>query len=591
MVSMKARLESAQHILWRILKDDYKAKQTGMQFYENKIRIDVKCQQDLTKIPKEEFEERVNSVIRRNLPIIKKLYERKDVPEDVDISTVPYTAEEVIIVSIGDFDIQPCGNPHVNNTSEIGEYKLLDIKRKGKDIYRFVGAVLKESESLKSDSYVTELSDKEKLQPPRGTRDFFPKEMILREKVFDTVKKVFKRYGFDPYKTPAFENYELFAVKESIGKESQDNLYIFEDKSNRKLALRFDQTVPFSRQVASNPQLTKPIKRYEISRVWRYEEVKKGRYREFWQCDVDIVGTEKIEADAEIIDCTLSVLEELGFNNSYMRINNRKLLSAIMQFSGVKEERVLDAFRAIDKLDKIGLNGVSKELKDRGISDQAREKILEILNIQGNPREIIEGAKSLIGDLELGKEGVKLLSELVKNLENMGRENIILDLSLVRGFDYYNSTIFEAMSKDKSIGSLAGGGRYDNMIGSFANSNKEIPAVGVGIGIERIIDLLKEREDIDKKTYTEVFVINVNDQLKEETLKITQKLRDSGLNTQSDLMGRPLSKQLDYANSLGIPYTVIIGPREVESGKFKLKNMKTGEEKDLTLEKIIDELS
>ncbi|MHA1675643.1 MAG: ATP phosphoribosyltransferase regulatory subunit, partial [Candidatus Njordarchaeales archaeon] len=198
----------------------------------------------------------------------------------------------------------------------------------------------------------------EKFQPPRGTRDFLPEEMILRERVFDIVKRVFKRYGYDPFKTPAFENFELFTMKESIGEGEQDKLYVFEDKSGRKLALRFDQTVPFARVVATNPQLPKPFKRFEISRVWRYEEVRRGRYREFWQCDVDIVGTKDMSADAEIIDCAMTVIEELGFKDCYMRINNRKLLSGIIQFAGIAKNKVQDAFRSIDKLDKIGIEGV-----------------------------------------------------------------------------------------------------------------------------------------------------------------------------------------------------------------------------------------
>ncbi len=430
-----------------------------------------------------------------------------------------------------------------------------------------------------------------KFQPPRGTRDFLPEEMILREKVFDTVKKVFKRYGYDPAKTPAFENFDLFAMKESIGEGEQDKLYVFEDKSERKLALRFDQTVPLARLVATNPQLPKPFKRYEISRVWRYEDTRRGRYREFWQCDVDIVGSREMSADSEIIDCALTIMEELGFEDCYVRINNRKLLSGIIRFAGVEENKVIEAFRTIDKLDKIGIGGVKKELNERGIEDQTAEKIIEIIGLEGEPREILSKVKDYFGDIKEGLEGVKELEELIKNLEMMGKENVIFDISLARGLDYYTSTIFELMGKDEKIGSLAGGGRYDKMIGAFTGNKKEIPAVGIALGIERIIDLLKERGGISQKTYTKVFVINVNDQVREKSVKISQELRQSGINTQNDIMGRPLSKQLDYANSLGIPYTVIVGPKEVESNRFKLKNMKTGEETELTLEKIIETLS
>jgi len=425
----------------------------------------------------------------------------------------------------------------------------------------------------------------EKFQTPRGTRDFLPEEMILRERVFDTVKKVFKRYGYDPFKTPAFENFELFTTKESIGEGEQDKFYVFKDKSDRKLCLRFDQTVPFARVVASNSQLPKPFKRFEISRVWRYEEVRRGRYREFWQCDVDIAGSSDMSADAEIIDCTMATLEELRFNDCYMRINNRKLLSEIIQFAGIPKDKVQDAFRSIDKFDKLGVEGVEKELEIRGITGEQKNKLIKTIEIKKKPQETLKEMKKLLGE----NEGITELQELLKNLENIGRK-VVLDLSLVRGLDYYTSTIFEVMSEDEKIGSIAGGGRYDKMIGTFSGG-EEIPAVGVALGIERIIDLMKEREGEKRKTYTQVFVVNVNDEVKKDCIGIANKLRQSGINTQTDIMGRNIRNQLDYANSLGIPYVIFVGPKEVKSEKYKLKDMKSGKEIQLTLEEIINQLS
>jgi len=421
----------------------------------------------------------------------------------------------------------------------------------------------------------------EKFQTPRGTRDFLPEEMILRERVFDTVKKVFKRYGYDPFKTPAFENFELFSSKESIGEGEQDKFYVFKDKSDRELCLRFDQTVPFARVVATNPQLPKPFKRFEISRVWRYEEVRRGRYREFWQCDVDIAGSKDMSADAEIIDCTMTTIEELGFTDCYMKVNNRKLLSGIIQFAGIPKDKVQDAFRSIDKLDKLGLEGVDKELESRDITGAQKEKLLKIIDIKLNPKQVLEKTKELIGDNKDGLDGIKELEELLENLENIGRENIVLDLSLVRGLDYYTSTIFEVMSEDEKIGSLAGGGRYDKMIGSFAGGKEEIPAVGVALGIERIIDLLKEREGTKQKSVTKVFIINVNGTVKKDVLRIAKKLRQAGINIQTDVMGRNLRSQLD----------IFVGPEEVKSGKYKLKDMSTGEENSMSLEEVVSQLS
>ncbi|OGI14963.1 histidine--tRNA ligase [Candidatus Micrarchaeota archaeon RBG_16_49_10] len=419
----------------------------------------------------------------------------------------------------------------------------------------------------------------EKFQTPRGTRDFLPEEMILRERVFDTVKSIFQRWGFDPFKTPAFENYELFAMKESIGEGEADKLYVFEDKSGRKLSLRFDQTVPFCRQMASNPQLPKPVRRYEISRVWRYEEIKRGKYREFWQCDCDTAGAKSMLADAEVIAIVLEVLEELGFKG-YMRVNNRKLLTAIIEDCGVNRKKVLDAYRAIDKLDKIGKYGVRRELDERGIGGAA-DKIMEILEIDGKPEEVLEKIKDAVKTKD-AEEGIRELGELVGFLKDLGKENVIIDLSLARGLDYYTSTIFEAMSDEKSIGSLAGGGRYDRMIGAFAEGREETPSVGFGLGVERIIDLLKDRDKVKRKTYTKVFVVNVSANVKKDCLKLAQELRGAGISTQVDVMDRPLRKQLEYINSLGIPYAVIVGENEVKSGKFKLKNMATGEEIEVT---------
>jgi len=430
-----------------------------------------------------------------------------------------------------------------------------------------------------------------KFQPPRGTRDFLPQEMILREKVFDTVKSVFKRYGYDCLKTPAFENFELFSMKESIGEGEQDKLYVFNDKSGRKLALRFDQTVPLARVIASNPQIPKPFKRFEISRVWRYEEIKRGRYREFWQCDIDVVGSKDMSADAEVIDCATTVLEELGFDDCVVRINNRKLLTGMMEVAGIPEKKIQDAFRAIDKLDKIGLDGVENELENRGISGGKKEKLLEIIDIKLKPKDVIERTKELIKDNQLAIEGIGELQKLLEELEKFERENIILDLSLVRGLDYYTSNIFEIMSSDKKIGSLAGGGRYDKMIGAFSGGKEEIPAVGIALGIERIIELIKERGDESNKTETKVFVANVTEDLRGDCLKIARKLRKEKINTQTDIMGRNLKKQFEYVNSLGIPYVIIIGPDEAKSGKLKLKDMNVGEEKILSLEEIIAILS
>jgi histidyl-tRNA synthetase len=419
-------------------------------------------------------------------------------------------------------------------------------------------------------------------QPVKGTRDFLPKEAIFREEVFAKIKKVFERFGFSPAITPSIEYYEVFANKYSIGEENLKNIYDFEDKSGRKLALRFDQTVPLARLIACNPQLPKPFKRYEISRVWRYEEIKKGRYREFWQCDIDIVGSRSMLADAEVIACGLEAVKELGFENVVMRINNRKLLTAIMRFVGASKKEK-DALRIIDKLDKIGEKGVERELRSAGLDNEQIKRIFEIVSLKG--REEIFEKINFVEKFEEGKEGIAELKEVAEYLREMVDEKMfIFDLSLARGLDYYTSTIFELSSEDKSIGSIAGGGRYDNLIGKFSG-NEEIPAVGIALGVERITELMKDSKPV-KNTVTQIFVASVNEKSRKDAIKAANILRKRGFNVEIDLMNRSLSKQLDYANKTNVPFVLIVGDEEVKTGKYKLRDMSKGTEKLVSLDEI-----
>jgi len=420
-----------------------------------------------------------------------------------------------------------------------------------------------------------------RFQPVKGMRDFLPKDAILREEVFERIKKVFERFGFSPAITPSLEYYEVFANKYAIGEENLKNIYEFKDKSGRRLALRFDQTVPLARLVACNPQLPKPFKRYEISRVWRYEEIKRGRYREFWQCDIDTVGSKSMLADAEVIACGIEAVKELGFQNVVMRINNRKLLRAIIKFVGLmdKERGVL---RIVDKLDKIGEPGVKKELKSIGIEDEKIEELFKIISLKGG-EEVLEKVEFL-EEFEEGKEGLAELRELIWYLKEMIDEKMfILDLSLARGLDYYTSTIFELSSEDKAIGSIAGGGRYDEMIGRFAGK-EEIPAVGIALGVERILELMKDKAE--KTTVTQVFVASVKENNRKDAIKVANFLRKKGINVEIDLMNRSLSKQMEYADKTNIPFVLIVGDEEVKSGKYRLRDMAKGVEKMVSLDEL-----
>ncbi len=420
-------------------------------------------------------------------------------------------------------------------------------------------------------------------QPVKGMRDFLPEDAILREKVFERVKNVFEKYGFSPAITPSLEYYEVFANKFAIGEENLKNIYQFEDKSGRRLALRFDQTVPLARLMACYPQLPKPFKRYEISRVWRYEEIKRGRYREFWQCDIDVVGSKSMIADAEVIACAIEVIKELGFD-AVMRINNRKLLEAVLEFADVKKNKN-DVLRVIDKMDKIGETGVKKELLTNGLKNEQIKKIFEIISIKDDFEKVFEQIKFL-QKYENGRQGLNELKQLFDYLKEMvDSKQLQLDLSLARGLDYYTSNIFELSSSDKSIGSLAGGGRYDNMIGKFVGGKDEVPAVGIALGIERIIELLKDRQ-FKQNTVTKLFVANVAESNRKHAIAVAKTLRKIGLNVEIDLMERDLKKQLEYANKTKIPFVMFVGDEEVKTGVYKIKDMKSGKEAKIRLDEV-----
>jgi histidyl-tRNA synthetase len=421
--------------------------------------------------------------------------------------------------------------------------------------------------------------------PPAGMRDFLASDMIKREAVINKIKIIFERFGFDPWETPAVEYFEVLQGKYG---EEEKLIYKFKDLGGRELALRYDLTVPLARVVARFPQLPKPIKRYQISRVWRYERKQRGRYKEFWQCDVDIVGSKSMMADAEIIAITYEVLKELGFKEFKIRINNRKLLNGLIQYAGVEKEKVIEAFRAIDKLDKVGIEGVKKELKSRNIKTDSIKKILQIIGIKGKPNRVLSTVEKFVKNLKEGKEGIDELRQLISYLKlfDVDENYYVIDLSLVRGLDYYTGPIYETVVTKPKIGSLTGGGRYDKLIGLFTGT--DIPATGTSIGIERIIDVMDELKMIKpRKSRTLVFVASVNDEMKRECIRVATELRRAGISCQVDLMNRNLQKQLEYADKLDIPYVIIVGKKELVKGKVKLKDMKKKEERELKIDEAI----
>jgi histidyl-tRNA synthetase len=442
---------------------------------------------------------------------------------------------------------------------------------------------------------------------PKGTRDFLPEQMFRRQYVIDTAKEIFEKYGYEPLETPAIEKLEVLSGK--YGDEGEPLIFKvlkrgtgLEDllRDRRELvvkeygelveeALRYDLTVPLSRVVAMyQNELTFPFKRYQIQPVWRADKPQRGRYREFYQCDVDTVGTESMLADAESIAVVYEVLSTLGFERFKIRLNNRKILNGLLSYAGVKPEAGNSVFIAIDKLEKIGMDGVKKELAKKGLSEGTTNKILKVLEISGDAEQILSELSGNFAEFETLMQGTEELNQIISYLGDLGvpKTNYTIDLYLVRGLGYYTGPIHEAVVEEPKIGSLTGGGRYDQLIGMFLGQN--VPATGTAFGIERIIDVMDQLEMLpEAKTKTHVLVTIFDESTRELSLQFTQLLRRAGVNAEFYIDMTKLKKQFSYANKREIPFVVIIGPDEAATKQVTIKSMKTGEQKTLSSEKAI----
>jgi histidyl-tRNA synthetase len=388
-------------------------------------------------------------------------------------------------------------------------------------------------------------------QTPKGTRDFLPEETEKRNEIYSKIRSVFKRYGYGEVTTPAFEDFELLAKKS--GKEIKEEIYYFKDKGGRALGLRFDPTVPICRIVATNPSIPKPIKLSYITNMWRYDQPGAGRWREFWQAGVEVIGSPKPEADAEILALTSDILKEIGVKNFYIKVSSRKVIEKLAKEAEIPDSKKADAFRAIDKLQKIGESGVLKEFKRYRIPEKAAKKLLKLIKTSKNTGE---------------------LADIIRYAKKMGVKKIDIDLSIVRGIDYYTGFVFETFVKGyEKLGSVCSGGRYDTLIKIYGG--QDLPATGFGMGIDRLMEILGEKKDY---SYAKVYVAAVKEDVRKNVLDIVKELRKKGVSTDFDLVGRNLRKQLDYANSKNIPYVLIVGPKEVKEKKYTLRNMKTGKE-------------
>ncbi|HRU81112.1 MAG TPA: histidine--tRNA ligase [Candidatus Methanomethylicus sp.] len=404
---------------------------------------------------------------------------------------------------------------------------------------------------------------------PRGTRDFLPDEMGVRRVILDKVRNAFEMHGFEEMDTPAIELWEVLAAKG--GDEVERQIYRFQDKGERWLGLRFDLTVPLARVVANTPDLTKPFKRFNISKVWRYEEPQSGRFREFVQADIDIVGAARMEADLECVSTAVDALRALGLGDFEVRINDRKILDGMVEGLGMGAEGKAKVFRSLDRLDKVGEGGVARELAAMGLPEGKAGAVLEFTHFRG--QEAIDYVARELASSKAAMDGVEELKRIEALAGAFGLGGAMrIDFSLVRGLDYYTGPVFEIRTKTAQIGSIGGGGRYDRLIERFGGP--PTPATGISLGVERLYEVLMEKIRAEgRRAGTAVFVASVNDAVAEEAIKISRELVGMGVPAEPDIMGRKLGRQLEYAEKKGIPYVLIVGPEEVRTGKFKLRKM------------------
>ena len=409
----------------------------------------------------------------------------------------------------------------------------------------------------------------------KGVRDFPPEIQLIREDLFMRCRQAFERHGFSPFSSPAIERKETLTFKFEGDEDVMKELFTLQDQGGRELGLRFDLTVPLCRFVAQNKDLKLPFKRYEIGRVYRDGPLKLGRYREFWQCDADIVGSGHLLADAECIKCASDILSTTPF--AYIiKVNNRKLLDAILAHTGITDTH--KAIIAIDKLAKQGADAVRKELK--AVADDTQiDTLFSILTVEGTDNGKLKHIQEAIGE----HEGINEVREVLAYLSDQA--HVAFDPTLARGLNYYTGTVYEGFLLDNNItGSVCAGGRYDNIIGQMMGENAHIPAVGISIGVDPLTDaLLAEKQRFDK-TPTKVFVAPIK--TTREAAEIADRLRATGVNVDVDVMERSISKNLDYADKLGIPFVLIVGAQELAKQEVTLRNMKTGEEHKIPLQEL-----
>ncbi len=445
---------------------------------------------------------------------------------------------------------------------------------------------------------------------PKGTRDFSPVEMARRNYIFDTIKSVFRLYGYQQIETPAMENLStlmgkygeegdklLFKILNSgdflkgVNKEDLEagNLVRLTNQLCEK-GLRYDLTVPFARFVVQyRGQLQMPFKRYQIQPVWRADRPQKGRYREFYQCDADVVGSDSLWNEIELLSMIDMVFSKLKVRVA-IKINNRKILSGIAEIIG-EADKIVDITVAIDKIDKIGIENVNEELRGKGLSEDAIERLRPLLEMKGTNAEKINTLRTLLAGSEVGMKGVDELQTVAEGFDNLGHNcELDIDVSLARGLNYYTGTIIEVKALDVQIGSITGGGRYDNLTGVFGMPG--LSGVGISFGADRIYDVLNQLELYPSNVSQSVKVLFVNFGEKEaaESMKVIKVLREEGISAELYPDMAKMKKQMGYADSENIPYVAIIGENEIADGTINLKDMSAGTQDKLTITQLIERL-
>lgn len=428
-----------------------------------------------------------------------------------------------------------------------------------------------------------------KPQVLKGFRDYLPEHMLLRQRVLGIIRSVFEQHGFEPLDTPALEYMEILTGKAG---ENEKLMYHFQDQGDREVGLRYDLTVPLARVVAMHQNdLIMPFKRYHMAPVWRAEKPQRGRFREFWQCDADIVGSSSALADAEAVNVLTDALQQIGLGRAVVVTNHRQLLEALASIAGVPAEQAQTIYRSIDKLDKIGRDGVFAEMQRNGVSDDAANQVLDIVTTKGTNDELLAFAAQRLADVPQGAKAVQELRDLIDNVERLGvpKSMYRIDLALARGLDYYTGPVYEAVVEEPKVGSVAGGGRYDGLVGTFLG--RDVPATGISLGIERILEVIQEFDLLPaRKSVADVMMVFVEETLADAAL-LTRDLRDEGLRVdQSVITNKGIGAQLKYADRRGIPFAIILGTDELARDVVSVKNLATGEQREVPRAVVVQEL-